>query len=349
MKCITTLLLIATLIICYVLYQKPVATLGSEEKAVTVEVVKASQQSLNNKIQLLGTTFSLNSIDIRSEVAGKIDHIYVSSGEYIQAGTLLFSLDNRHQKAVLKREQSRLAEQKRQYHNLLQLLPKGAVKQSDVDLAQAEIEIQRAELKIAQVALDNSYIRAPFSGKLGLIDISPGQLVDTSTLLTSLDDASKLRINIPISAQYLRQLKVGEIAMVTSSEFSTPIPTTLTTLDSRINSNTLNIQAQFTIDNHKLNLTPGSMVSGELSLYKDPATTIPLQSVVYKGSKRYVFKLNNDQRVEKIAVELGLRNGDWVQVNNGLQVDDIVVYKGTVKLRDHMLVEVINTSTVVEI
>ncbi|MGL6315744.1 efflux RND transporter periplasmic adaptor subunit [Vibrio sp. WXL103] len=314
----------------------------SVSTALTVDTTFSHQQTLQRSVHMLGNTFAHQSIEIKPQEKGRITQVLVSSGQQVTKGELLFSIDDRHQRAVAQREKANLKEIERQYNNLVRLLPSGAVTQADVDAAQALVEMQQAEVDIATANLQDKQVTAPFSGRLGLVDVSVGQNIDSDTVLTTLDDSSKLRLNVAIPASHLRQLSIGQSAELSSVEGSAKVTATLTSLDGRVSDQTQSIQAQFLIDNHKAGLTPGSLVMGELTLPSQVEVTIPLQSVVYRGDQRYVYVVH-DSVVEQRPVSLGERTGELVQVLSGLELGEEIVYRGTVKLRDGAEIEVIET------
>ncbi|CAM4442862.1 efflux RND transporter periplasmic adaptor subunit [Vibrio agarivorans] len=310
--------------------------------ALTVDTTFSQQQTLQRSVHMLGNTFAHQSIEIQPEDKGRITQVLVQSGQKVSQGQLLFALDDRHQQAAVNREQANLKEIERQYNNLLRLLPNGAVTQADVDAALANVEMQQAELDIAKANLEDKQVTAPFTGQLGLVDVSIGQNVESDTVLTTLDDPRQLRLNVAIPAPYLRQLAIGQSTYLSSVEDSTRVKATLKSLDGRVSNQTQSIQAQFLIDNDELGLTPGSLVMGELTLPSEVEITIPLQSVVYRGHQRYVYVVH-DNTVEQRPVTLGERTGEQVQVISGLDLGEEIVYRGTVKLRDGAEIEIIET------
>ena len=301
--------------------------------ALTVDTISTQQHALSRSIHILGNTFAHQSIEIKPEDKGKITQVFVQSGQPVSEGQLLFSLDDRHQRAAVKREQANLKEIQRQYDNLLRLLPNGAVTQADVDAALASVEMQRAELDIAKAYLQDKQVTAPFEGRLGLVDISIGQNIESDTVLTTLDDPSKLMLNVAIPATYLRQLNTGQSTFLANVEDNTMVKATLMSFDGRVSNETQSIQAQFLIDNHSLGLTPGSLVMGDLTLPSQDAVTIPIQSVVYRGSERFVYVVSNNT-VEQRQIQLGESTGEHIQVMSGLSTGEEIVYRGTVKLHD---------------
>ncbi|GGB02099.1 efflux RND transporter periplasmic adaptor subunit [Agarivorans gilvus] len=339
-------LLVAALImvITWMFYRNDAAeeSKASSTPPVTVEVVRLSEGVLNQQVHLLGNVFALRSVEIKPEVDGRISDIAVQSGQQVKQGQLLVQLDNRHQRAVLMREQARLSDIQRQHQNLLQLLPKGATTQAEVDRYESQVAMQQAELALAEAALQDRALRAPFDGQLGLVDLSLGQVVNSDTVLMTLDDASTLRLNVPVAARYLGQIQLGQTAQLRQSGAEQRVfEAKVSSIDSRVRGETLNVFVQLSIDNQQGLLAPGTLMSGELSLASSEHLLMPLQAVAYDGERRYAYRLNQ-QTVDKVEVLLGQRGDEQVEVLSGLVAGDQVVYKGLVKLHDGIEVEVLN-------
>ncbi|MDO6762672.1 efflux RND transporter periplasmic adaptor subunit [Agarivorans sp. 1_MG-2023] len=315
---------------------------ATPNKPVTVEVVTIEKGQLREQVHLLGNVFSASSVNINPEVDGRIATVAVKSSQAVSKGQLLVQLDNRHQQAVLQREQARLDDILRQHKNLLQLLPKGATTQAEVDRYESQVAMQQAELAIATAALQDRAIRAPFSGKLGLVDLSPGQLVNTDTTLTTLDNADTLRLNVPVAARYLGRVAVGQQAQVHQAGLQHQVfDATVSSIDSRVRGESLNVYIQLSIDNQQAGLAPGALVTGELALNAPERLLLPLQAVAYDGDRRFAYRINQ-QQVDKVELELGVRGNNVVEVLSGLEAGDKVVYRGLVKLHDGIEVDVLN-------
>ncbi|WP_026960221.1 efflux RND transporter periplasmic adaptor subunit [Aliagarivorans taiwanensis] len=311
--------------------------------SISVEVTDVTEQQLQQRLHILGTVYAERSVTIQSDVDGRLQQVAVKSGEQVAEGQLLFQLDNRQQNAIVERERARLADVERRYRNLQSLLPRGAVTQTEVEAIESELAMQQAELNLAQANLEDREIRAPFAGRLGLIELSPGQLISREQALTTLDDASTLRLNAPIPTRYLSQVVPDKQA--TLSDASRPdlsIIADLVAIDTRVRDDSLSMHLMFELDNQQQQLPPGSLVSGELKLHSMPSVVIPLQSIVYEGHKRYVYRLNGEN-VEKVEVELGQRSANQVEVIHGLSQGEQIVIKGMVKLHDGAEVEVIRS------
>ncbi|RCU50350.1 efflux RND transporter periplasmic adaptor subunit [Corallincola holothuriorum] len=313
----------------------------AETKPVAITVVTLSEQALAETVPLQGTVFSRQAVEITPEVDGRISDIKIRSGQQVEQGDLLVQLDDRHQQAVLKREQAKLQDTIRHQGNIHRLLPKGAVTQSDVDKTDADVQIQQAEVELALAALEDRAIRAPFNGKVGLVDLSPGQLVSRETRLTTLDDATVLRLNVPVASKYLGRISTAQTVTLQQTHLNSDlVEAEITSIDSRVRGESLNVYLQLSIDNRDSKLTPGSLVTGRLKLTEQANVVLPVQSIAYEGHKRYAYRLIDDH-VEKVEITLGIRDGDLAEVTSGLSAGEQVVHQGLVKVRDGMEVTVI--------
>ncbi|GAA5216651.1 efflux RND transporter periplasmic adaptor subunit [Corallincola platygyrae] len=309
--------------------------------AISVRVEKLNKASIAESVPLQGTVFSHHAVNITPEVDGRITAIYIESGQEVERGQLLLQLDDRHEQATVRREQAKLKDDIRRQKQIHQLAKQHAVSTSEVDAADAQVAIQQAELALAKAALEDRAIRAPFRGNVGLVDLSVGKLVNSDTVLTTLDDTSQLKMNVSVPAKYQHRIQKGTaFALNADALQARSVVAKLAYIDSRVSDQTLNMRLQLTIDNHDNLLLPGTFLTGDLPLAKETVVSLPLQAVAYEGHQRFAYRLNGDH-VEKVEIELGARNSDFVEVVTGLKAGDEIVTEGLVKLRDGVRVQVI--------
>ncbi|MBW8189652.1 efflux RND transporter periplasmic adaptor subunit [Neiella marina] len=317
------------------------ASLVQTNNAVSVRVQTLDKASIAERIPLQGTVFSHHAVDITPEVDGRITAINIESGQQVRQGQLLIQLDNRHQQASVNRELAKLQDDRRHQKQINQLFKQQAVSETEVDRANAQVAIQQAELDLAKASLADRAIRAPFAGTVGLVDLSLGQLVNSDSVLTTLDDTSELKLNASVPAKYQHRIRVGSRLMLSSNKLhGQSIVATLAYMDTRVSETTLNLRLQLVINNDDGHMLPGSFLTGDLPLADEAVLSMPLQAVAYEGHQRFAYRLDGD-RVQKVEIELGARNADEVEVIDGLQPGDEIVTEGLVKLNDGMRVQVI--------
>ncbi|WP_354623198.1 efflux RND transporter periplasmic adaptor subunit [Psychromonas sp. MME2] len=309
-------------------------------RAVPVKTEVVGLQERAQSISLIGKLQSQHFVNLAFEVSGKISAIHVKANQQVKAGQLLVQLDDQTAQTELLEAQAYLADEKRKLAEFSKLLLKNATSRTQVDAQSALVEIAAARLQAAKVHLDLHYLRAPFSGTLGFIDFSLGKLVNVGESLLTLDDLSVMDLDLHIPERHLSQLRIG--MPVSATTYAWPdnrFIGEIKAIDSRINSDTLNLRVRVQFANQQLQLKPGLMMSAKVNFPAVEQAIIPIQALEYSGSKRFVYVIDKESRVTRQEVILGARINDSVLIEKGVNVGDVVVVQGLVNMRDGLLIK----------
>ncbi|MGL4251375.1 MAG: efflux RND transporter periplasmic adaptor subunit [Aeromonas sp.] len=322
---------------------EPDSKAPTREITVRSEIVK--QSLAKPTLKLVGKLVANHSVIISPEVTGRISRIAVQSGQNVAKGETLIALDAGKQQAVAAEQSASLRDEQRKLGEMHKLVARGAVTQSVLDGQEAFVAQVQARLDAARYELALRTLRAPFAGTVSLIDLSEGALVNSGDKLLHLDELDTLRVDLAVPERYLSLLQPGMVVTAISSVWPDQhFRGTLTTLDSRVSSETQNIKARVQIRNELGQLRPGMLLNVELALPVHEFPLIPAQAVEYAGEQRFVYRLEADGRVKRVPVVLGETEGETVWVTEGLKVGDRIVVEGLVNLRDgvqvHDLAEV---------
>ena len=315
------------------------------QRAVPVKSEVVARQETAQSIALIGKLQSQHFVNLAFEVSGKISRIHIKANQSVTAGQLLVQLDDQTAQTALLEAKAYLADEKRKLVEFSKLLLKNATSRTQVDAQTALVEIAAARLQAAQVHLDLHYLRAPFSGTLGFIDFSLGKLVNVGESLLTLDDLSVMELDLHIPERHLSQLSIG--MPVSATTYAWPGKTfmgEIKAIDSRINSDTLNLRVRVQFANKSLQLKPGLMMSAKVNFPSVVQAMIPIQALEYSGSKRFVYVVQEDNTVARREVLLGARIKDGVLIEQGVNIGDVVVVQGLVNMRDGLLVKDLGAS-----
>ncbi len=182
--------------------------------------------------------------------------------------------------------------------------------------------------------MEDTIIRAPFSGRIGLRRVSLGGLVSPGTVISTLDDTSVVKLDFTVPQAYMFSLQPGlpivaQIAGVPNQSFSGKV----TTLDSRIDPVTRSIVVRAELPNPKGILKPGMFMTAKISAPSSQALLVPEGAIVPEQGRTYVFVVK-DGIVARREVSIGRRKPGHVQVTQGLTGGERVVVEGTQKVRD---------------
>ncbi|KTA94239.1 hemolysin D [Aeromonas salmonicida subsp. smithia] len=326
-------------------YRNGEAVSKPQPKQVNIRAQTVKQSLAEPSIKLVSKLAANRSVVISPEVTGRIVKIAVRSGQQVKQGDTLIALDAGKQQAELAEQSASARDEARKLRDMRRLVARGAVTQSELEGQEATVAQVQARVDAARYELSLRTLQAPFDGSVSLIDLSEGALVNSGDTLLHLDELARLRLDLAVPERYLSLLRPGMAVTATSSAWpDQSFHGVLETLDSRVSNDTQNIKARVIIPNPDGQLRPGMLLNVELSLPPQKMILIPAQSVEYAGEQRFVYRLEPDGRVKRVAVVLGDTHGEEVWVTEGLKVGDRIVVEGLVNLRDgisvHDLAEV---------
>jgi membrane fusion protein (multidrug efflux system) len=199
--------------------------------------------------------------------------------------------------------------------------------------------VQKNQL-IAQ--LKNEKIIAPFSGRLGIREITPGILGGEDSIIATLDDIETVKVDIKIPENYLSILKKNLKIKANSEAFEETFSGTLDAVSARIDPSTRSILAQAKIKNSNNKIIPGMLLNIEIIYNEKTSLGVPEESLVQQGSRTIVYKVIEDKSVVITEVKTGVRNYGKVEIISGLNPGDKIVIEGVSKIRDKAQIKLIN-------
>ena len=184
-------------------------------------------------------------------------------------------------------------------------------------------------------------IVAPFKGVLGKREIAQGVLGTESFILT-LDDTTSILLNIKVPEIYLNILKPGLSAEVKSDSFEKKFYGTIESVSSRVDPSTRSVLASIIVENKDLKLIPGMLLDIKIIYDKKEQLGIPENSLLIQGEAAFVYKVLENNTVNKIKVKIGKRNFGKVSIIDGLSLGDKIVTEGISKVRDKIKIKILN-------
>ena len=184
-------------------------------------------------------------------------------------------------------------------------------------------------------------IIAPFSGIVGKREIAQGVLGTESFILT-LDDTSSIVLNIKVPEIYLNILKPGLSAEVKSDSFKRRFYGTVNSVSSRVDPSTRSVLANIIVENKELKLIPGMLLDIKIIYDKKEQLGIPENSILIQGETAFVYKVLEDNTVDKNEIKIGKRNFGKVSIVEGLSLGDKIVTEGISKVRDKIKIKILN-------
>ncbi len=228
------------------------------QPAVVVTAIKAAPQEWQPQLNAVGSLRAVRGVDVTTEIAGLVREIHFKSGDEVKAGALLVQLNadsDLAQLASLKaaadlaqvtltRDQAQLAAQ--------------AISQAQVDSDQADLKSKRAQAASQQATIDKKTIRAPFSGRLGITLVNPGQYLNPGDKVVTLQTIDPIYIDFNLPQQQISGVSVGQTVTVSSDAYrGQGFSGKVTAIDAKVDTATRNVQIEATLPNPKKQLLPG--------------------------------------------------------------------------------------------
>jgi membrane fusion protein (multidrug efflux system) len=310
-----------------------------------VETLRLEPEPFESRLTFNGALRANSSIDIKSELRGKIDSIDFTDGQQVQAGDLIVRIEAGELEAELAsvREQLALAETTAQ--RLQNLFDTGAVTASERDDAVSRREVLKSEERRLAVRLEKTQIVAPFSGTLGLREVSLGDLIEADTLITTLQTVDDMMVDFSVPERYQSLLEAGMQVSVWVTGYDQPSEATVRAISPRVDPNTRTLMVRADVDNSERRLLPGNYARVELISRNDAALLVPSVAVLQSLESVSVFTVRDGVAVRR-EVKTGVRSDAHVQILQGLEPGDEVITSGIQSVRDGQRVDVRNRADV---
>jgi membrane fusion protein (multidrug efflux system) len=312
----------------------------AEEKAersapppVKVEVTPVKEETLERVLQAVGTLSSPQDTVIAPQIAGKIVFLNIEQGKVAKEGEVLARLDDSLQKAAVAAARADLENARQIYEKDKKVAGTGAVSEKQIQTDESAVKQAEAQLEQAEANLRYTVIHAPFTGLLGMRQVSLGAYLKEGDAVVSLRQIDPLHMDFEIPQQDVAAIKVGQEVHFTLSGLNSTFRGKVTAVDPALASASRSVHVQATVPNPRRLLKPGMFALVELVVGSTPgALFIPMQSVVSEGMITHAWIVGPDETAELKKVELGVYQDNWVQVLSGLTKSDRVVTAGVQKL-----------------
>ncbi|MCK5838675.1 MAG: efflux RND transporter periplasmic adaptor subunit [Bacteroidales bacterium] len=296
---------------------------------------------VNYELQTIGTIRANESVHIVSEISKRLIFINFSEGTFVSKGTLLFKLDDADLKAHLEKFtlMEALAMQNEQRNKTL--LEKGGISQGVYDEVLNNLKTIQADIHLIQVELDKTEIRAPFSGMIGLRNVSDGAFITPDMVLTRLQDVSKVRIDFSIPERYANSIKQGLTISFTLPANPEVFTATIKASQPNIDVTTRNLKIMAMTDNSSGLILPGSSVKVSLQFEESKKSIfVPSQCLVPSLKGYNVYVVSEGKAILREVI-VGRRTNMSVQLLDGTKPGDTLIMTNQLRIRPGSKVEII--------
>lgn len=337
---------------------------GGGQPPVTVTAEEARLETWQPKLPAIGTLVAIRGIEVAPEVGGVVREVHFDSGQDVEAGALLVSLEDSVEQADLKSGMAELKRTNLDLERQRELLTRGNTSKASYDAALAARDTAAGAVERTRAVIDQKRIEAPFAGRLGIGKVDPGQFVSPGEAMVTLQQLDPIFADFPLPEQSLALLKVGQEVEVSVDAFpDTQFIGQIAAIDAKVDQETRNILLRARIDNPDRRLLPGMFADiAVLAGQPKEVVTVPRTAVTYSlyGDSVYVAQREAPpvaeaapkaaggaaaaqpvqqaqqpprQVAERRFVRTGETRGDRVAILEGVAAGDLVVSSGQLKLQ----------------
>jgi len=299
-----------------------------------VVTAPAQRELLRESVTAVGTARALKSVALYAESAGIVTALAVKPDTLVQAGEVLLQLDSRDEQLALRLAKVQLADAERLVSRYTSVNRKNAnIAQSQIDTAIGAVEAARIGVEQAQLDLDRRQIVAPFSGRVGITDIDVGDRIDTSTLVTTLDDRTTLLVDFAVPELFVGQVKPGiDVDVELWNSGREAFGGQVVAVDSRINENSRAFIARAAIDNAEDDLRPGMAFEMSITVARGEFLTVPDVAVQWGADGPYIW-IDDNGRAVKRELQLIKRLPNRLLIESDILPGTAVITEGVQAVR----------------
>ncbi len=306
-----------------------------------VDIYIANEELNKNVVFASGTLVPNEEVEIKSEVSGRLMKLNIKEGSYVKRGELIAKLNDQDLISQLKRLkfEEELATQIEARQN--KLLAINAISKEEYDMAVNKVNTLSADKEFLEIQLEKTNVRAPFSGKMGLKNISVGAYITPAVVIGTMVQTNPIKLDFSIPEKYSSKIKVGQLVLFSIDGDDKVMESNVIAVDPKIDEDLRTLKIRSKSNNSDGSLLPGMFVRVEVPLGNENLIMIPSQAIVpiLKGKKVYVMR---NGKATEVEITTGLRTDEKVQVESGLSIGDSLIVSALMSLKENLPVTVRN-------
>jgi membrane fusion protein (multidrug efflux system) len=300
---------------------------------VSVEVATVIGMRLRDELNAAGAIQSNESVMLRPEVAGRITRLNFADGQTVRKGQVLVALDAAVNQAEVQQAKAELSIAQANLKRNTELAQQKFIAQRVKEESAVNVQVLEAKLALAQARLSKFEIKAPFSGIVGIRNVSIGDYVKDGADLVNLEDISSVKVDFRVPERFIDRVRNGQaIDVMVDALPGQQFRAKVDAIDPQIDNSGRSALLRGRIANPENRLKPGMFARVTLILdERENARVIPEEAIVPMGNTSTVWKII-DEKAYRTEVKTGLRRDAKVEIVDGLQIGDTVVTAGQVRL-----------------
>ncbi len=315
-----------------------------KDQPTIVDVIIAQPVTIKNTLEANGTVVANEYVELHPEISGRITYLNVPEGSYIQQGTLLARINDADLRATLNKSQVSLVLAQQTEQRLGTLLNIKGVNQADYDAALNQVNSIKSDIEFTQAQIDKTYIKAPFSGVVGLRQVSIGAFVNPSDVIATIQQMNKAKIDFTLPEEYVNVIKKGAAVDVQiDASDSEKTKAIIVATEPAADINTRNIKVRAILQSGKPNA--GAFVKVFVNAGEDAkAIMVPTNAIIPQDINNQLIVVHKG-KADFVNVETGIRQASNVEITKGLKPGDSVVVTGVLFARPKSKVHIRSVKT----
>lgn len=304
----------------------------NDQPAVLVDVIVANPQDITSTVEANGTVVANEYVELHPEVSGRLTYLNVPEGKYVEAGTLIARINDADLQAQLNKSKVALDLAAKTEERLKKLLAVGGVNQQDYDVALNTVNGLKADIAYTQSLIDKTVIKAPFSGVVGLRQVSPGAYLSPASIIATVQQLDKIKIDFTLPEEYSSLIKIGNtVDILVDATNQVMKKATIVATEPQVIENTRNLKVRALLQGTKVN--PGAYVKVYLASKRDTkGIFVPTNSIIPDDKNKQLVLVKNG-KAKFVNVQTGVRQADNVEITSGVNAGDSVVVTGVLFAR----------------
>ncbi len=319
-----------------------------------VVLASVEVRDVEERIEATGELLARNRAQLAAEVSGRVSEIVFDEGQHVEAGQVILEIDPERRelelasaKSGLAEAQAALREQSREYERVKKLRERDIASESRLDQTRTELQLARARadaavtnVRMAERALRDSSVTAPFSGRIAERYVSRGEFLNVGAELVDLVALDPIEVEFHVAERDSSRVSLAQQVLVSVDPYPDELfGATVTMIAPIIDPKTRTLRVLARLENAEGRLRPGLFARADLGLeVRRGVKMVPEEAILQRADGSVVFRLREGNHVERVPVETGLHRAGYVEVRSGLEPTDYIVTRGHAGLADGELV-----------
>lgn len=305
----------------------------------------AEYTKLTNDLSSNGTILAQDEVQLQPEASGRVTAINIKEGGMVTKGTLLLKINDADLQAQFAKLKPQLKVAQSNFTRVTELLKIKGVSQAEYDAAENAVSNIKADMALLEAQIAKTELRAPFSGRLGLRNVSLGAYISPTTIITSLQNLSQLKMDVTIPEKYASSIRTGDNMICKVAGIEKSFNAHIIAIEPNIDETTRNLKIRALIQNPSAALIPGAYVKVDIKLKEIPNAIMIPSNAIIPDDRTTRIVVADSSKAKFIPVEIGVRTDKEVQILSGLNVGDTVLISGLLQVKPGMPVKITKTST----